>query len=123
MRKQGKKHSTLTVLPHGMRRNVAWELPIRAALLALDTGKLTEQQCIDLFVLAEMSQRTGAKGHYLEHSKTLHRLICDIGDRVGHPVTKYEALGISASVPVLLEYMQKVKNLDIAKAALREVKK
>ncbi|HET8686457.1 MAG TPA: hypothetical protein VFM18_07310, partial [Methanosarcina sp.] len=61
MRKSAKKkHSTLTVLPNGMRRDNVWELPVRAALLALDTGKLTEQQTYDLFVLAEMSQRTGA---------------------------------------------------------------
>ncbi len=122
MRKSGKKHSKLSVLPIGMRRNNVWELPIRAALLALDTGKLTEQQCIDLFVLSEMSLRTGAKGHYLEHAKTLHRLICDIGDKKDHTVTRYEAMAIVPSVEVLLEFMSQVKNLDVAKAALNGAK-
>lgn len=119
MRKQGKKHSKLVVLPNGMRRDEKWELPIRAAIIAAKAGYLVEKQAYDLFVLAKMAEMTGAKGHYLVHSEALQRIMCDYQDNKRTKISSLEAESIEASANVLIEFVGKVKNVDIAKAALK----
>ena len=118
MRKKGKKHSTLTCLPPGFRRDTKFELPVRSALLAMENECLTEKHLYDLFVLAEMSIISGAKGHYLTHADSLRRVVCLIGDRTGHNYSELEAAAVTASAPILLEYIGKLSNIEVAKAAL-----
>lgn len=122
MKKRGKRIKTIAVLPNGFRRDERWELPIRAALLSMDTlGHLNEGHLYDLWVLAEMSRRTGAKGHYLTHANSLERLIDNVHSNKGE-VSDSDAAGIQASAGVLLEYIRGVSNLDIARAAMSGVK-
>jgi len=120
MRKKGKKiRQSLVVLPNGFRRDERWELPIRAALLSMDTlGYLNEGHLYDLWVLAEMSRRTGGKGHILTHADSLERLIDTVHSAKGE-VKDLEAAGIEASCGILLEYIKGVSNVDIARASLK----
>ena len=121
MRKKGKKHSTIAVLPNGVRRDNKFELPVWAALMAMERGILEEKHLYDLFVLAEMCINSGGKGHYLEHAGTVKRMVCDLGDSK-RQAQKLEYMDIHASATVLIEYFGKLSNVEIARAALAGLK-
>lgn len=123
MRKKGRTiRQNLAVLPDGFRRDVKWELPLRAALLSMNTlGYLDSEQMHDLKTLANMTIGTGAKGHYLVHADSLDRLIGQVNDANGE-VSDSLAVGIEASCLVLLEYIKTVKNVAIARVAMKGVK-
>lgn len=117
MKKCGARIKTVCCLPQTVRRDVAWELPIRAALLAIRNGQITQIQYDDLHTLTEMTRRTTDEPHLIRHADSIDRTLKPIGQRGGKS-TGNEAASVTASVKVLLDHIAGVHNSVIAKAAL-----
>lgn len=116
MKKRGKQYKRIAVLPNGVRRDTAWELPIRAALLSAEHGSMNNDHLHDIWVLAEIAKRTGAKAHVLTHAEALQRLAELVYNHHGQ-VDSLTFGSIDASASILLEYVKGVSNYDIAKAS------
>lgn len=121
MRKTGKKIQTTACLPNGIRRDVQWELPIRAAMLAIRNGQINQGHYDDLRTLAEMTRRTTDEPHLIRHAESLDRVLKPIGQRGGH-ATGNEAASVTASVKVLLDHIAGVHNSVIARVSLAAMK-
>lgn len=121
MRKTGKKIQTTACLPNGVRRDVQWELPIRAAMLAIRNGSITQSQYDDLRTLAEMTRRTTEEPYLIMHADSIDRVLHPIGRR-GGKATGQEAASVTASVKVLLDHIAGVSNGVIAQVSLAAMK-
>jgi len=121
MKKVGKKIKTIACLPQSVRRDTVWELPIRAALLAIANGSITQSQYDDLRTLAEMTRRTTDEPHLVKHADSLDRILKPIGERGGFS-TGNEAASCRASVKVLLDHMAGVRNSVIAKVSMDAIR-
>lgn len=103
-----------------MRIDTAWELPIRAAMLSIRNGIITQGHFDDLRTLAEMTKRTTTEPHLIRHADSLTHVLKPIGQRGGQ-ATGNEAASVVASSKVLLDHIAGVKNGAIAKAATRAI--
>lgn len=121
MRKSGKKIKTCACLPNGIRNNLVWELPIRAAMLAIRNGSITQGQYDDLSTLAEMTRRTTDEAYLIMHADSIDRVLHPIGRR-GGKATGQEAASVTASVKLLLDHIAKVSNGTIAQVSLAAMK-
>ena len=121
MKKVGKKIKTIACLPQSVRRDTVWELPIRAALLAIANGSITQSQYDDLRTLAEMTRRTTDEPHLVKHADSLDRILKPIGERGGFS-TGNEAASCRASVKVLLDHIAGVHNSVIAKVSMDAIR-
>ena len=121
MKKTGRKIKTMCCLPNGIRRDVNWELPIRAALLSIANGCITQSQYDDLRTLSEMSRRTTTEPHLIRHADSLDRVLKPIGQRGGH-ATGNEAASVRASVFILLDHISGVHNGAIGRAAMTAIR-
>lgn len=121
MKKRGKKIKTTCCLPNGIRIDTAWELPIRAALLSIANGSITQGHYDDLRTLAEMSKRTTKEPHIIRHADSLTRVLKPVGERGGQ-VTGNEAASVRASVKVLLDHIAGVHNGAIGRAAMQAIR-
>ena len=121
MRKTGKKINTVACLPNGVRRDTQWELPIRAAMLAIRNGAITQSQYDDLRTLAEMTRRTTDEPHLINHAESIDRILTPVGQRGGR-ATGNEAASVTASAKVLLDHIAGVHNSVIAKVTLEAIR-
>ena len=117
MRKTGRKIKTMCCMPNGIRIDTAWELPIRAALLSIANGSITQGHYDDLRTLAAMSKRTTKEPHLLRHADSLTHVLKPVAAR-GGVVTGNEAASVRASVKVLLDHIAGVHNGAVARAAM-----
>ena len=116
MRKTGKKSNNIRCMPNGIRIDVAWELPIRAALLSIANGSITQGHYDDFRTLAKMSKRTTKEAHITRHADSLTHVLKPVAAR-GGTVTGNEAASVRASVFVLLDHIAGVHNGAIGRAA------
>ena len=117
MRKTGKKSNNIRCMPNGIRIDVAWELPIRAALLSIANGSITQGHYDDFRTLAIMSKRTTKEAHITRHADSLTHVLKPVAAR-GGVVTGNEAASVRASVKVLLDHIAGVHNGAVARAAM-----
>ena len=121
MRKTGKKSNNIRCMPNGIRIDVAWELPIRAALLSIANGSITQGHYDDFRTLAIMSKRTTKEAHITRHADSLTHVLKPVAAR-GGTVTGNEAASVRASVFVLLDHIAGVHNGAIGRAAMTAIR-
>ena len=117
MRKRGKKHSTLAVVPLGMKRN-RYALDANVALLALRSGVAKQAHLVDLYCLAELCDSMTVEAHIHQHSASIKRL-CDEIHGAGYECTDLRYAAMEASANLLLEWFDKQPNALIARTALK----
>lgn len=122
MKKTGAKIKTVACLPNGVRRDVQWELPIRAAMLAMRNGGINQLQFDSLRTLAEMTRRTTEEPHLIMHADSIDRVLHPVGQR-GGKATGQEAASVTASAKVLLDHIARVSNGVIAQVSLSAAKR
>jgi len=115
-KKRGKhiKHR-IAVIPLNAKAN-RYEIHARAALLALRSGVAQESHLVDLYVLADLCERLGAKAHISAHCGAVKRL-CDEIHGAGYQSTEMRSVAMEASADILLEWFASQRNCDIAKIA------
>lgn len=91
-----------------------------AALLGADYNILSEQQCVDLHVLAMMCIECGAMGYIKTHAESVKRITVSIHERGLH-VSVDDAVSLKASCSILNEWVHKQNNLRIAKVAKKAI--
>lgn len=116
MRKRGKtiKHR-LALKPLGVK-NTNYELSARAALLAMKHNVHTQQHLIDLYVLADITERLSCERYIKVHAASVKNLIEKAyqTEQVGH----FDYVAMEPSADVLLDFFGKAKNADIARVCL-----
>lgn len=119
MKKRGKKiNHTVAVVPLGIKRNT-YELAARAALLAIKRNAYNDQHMADLAVLAVLSERLSNERYILVHSASVKRSIEKIWqDGMGF-VPRFDYVALESSADLLLGFLSKQKNLDIAQACIQ----
>lgn len=116
MRKRGKKHSTLAVVPLGMKRN-RYAIDAHMALVALRHGQGKQQHLVDLYCLAELCQSMTGEAHIHQHSAAIKRLCDEIHD-AGYECSELRYAAMEASANLLLEWFGRQPNALIARTAL-----
>lgn len=116
MKKQGARHSTLAVVPLGMKRN-RYEIDARAALLALANGCGNQDHLVDLYCLAELCDAMTGAEHIRQHCASVRRL-CDEIHGAGYECSELRYAAMEASANLLLEWFDKQPNALIARTAL-----
>lgn len=123
MRKSGAKiKHRLAIKPIGMRNMLAYELPIRAALVALESGIQTKDHLANLYSLGDMAARMTSETHILAHADTVKRLCHQIYESKGCGEMAY--LSMQVSVNLLMTWLNKQSNYAISCAshdAIREL--
>lgn len=118
MRKRGKKHSTLAVVPLGMKRN-KYALDAHAALLALGHNVAKESHLVDLWTLVELCDAMCPPivMHIKQHSLAVKRL-CDEIHAQDYQCQPMQYASMEASAALLLDWFEAQPNARIAKTAL-----
>jgi len=116
-RKRGARHSTLAVVPLGMKRN-RYEIDARAALLALANGCGNQAHLVDLYCLAELCDAMTYAAHIRQHCAAVRRLCGEI-HAAEYQCTELRYAAMEASANLLLEWFDKMPNALIARTALR----
>lgn len=119
MRKRGKKHSTLAVVPIGMKRN-KYALDAHAALLALGHNVAKESHLVDLYTLAALCDAMCPPivMHIKQHSLAVKRLCGEIYAD-GYQCSELRYASMEASANLLLDWFDKQPNAKIARLALK----
>jgi hypothetical protein len=118
-RKRGAKHSTLAVVPLGMKRN-RYALDANVALLALRSGVAKQSHFVDLYCLAELcdAMTPHQVAHIKHHCAAVSRL-CDEIHSAGYECSELSYTAMEASANLLLEWFDKQPNALIARTALK----
>ena len=123
MKKSGAKHSRLAVIPLNAKttRN---EMSNRAALTALMAGCATQQHVVDLYVLADLCEtlNTGKTPHIETHVMSIKRLCNELHDR-NYQASTIQAMAMTASVNILIDWMGGLTNKKIADVATRKMQR
>lgn len=119
MRKRGKKHSTLAVVPLGMKRS-KYALDAHAALLALGHNVAKESHLVDLYTLAELCMNLSVckETHIRAHCVAVKRM-CNAIYNADYKCGELQYIGMRASVALLLDWFDAQPNARIAKTALQ----
>ncbi len=110
------------VLPLGMRKAIAFELPGYVASLALGQSHLAEQHVYDLLSNADMVRRIAPAGHpILATAEAMVQAIAAIQERHQRTgklgVTGDELRVLREGVGLTMGYLRTVSNFDIDRAA------
>jgi hypothetical protein len=116
-RKRGKKHSTLAVMPLGVKRN-RYALDAHAALLALEHNVANQRHLVDLYVLAELCEKLTKAAHIHTHCGSVRRL-CDEIHAAEYQCTELRYAAMEASANLLLGWFELQPNVAIARTATR----
>jgi len=117
MRKRGARHSTLAVVPLGMKRN-RYALDAHTALLALEHDVAQQSHLADLYVLAELCDTMTIEAHIRQHCDSVRRLCNEIHD-AEYSCTTLRYAAMEASANLLLGWFEKQPNAVIARTAIR----
>lgn len=116
MKKRGKtiKHR-LTLKPLGFK-STKYEMDARAALVAIERNVFNQQHLVDLYVLAEITEKLSDEHYIKVHAASVKNLIeqAHQNDRVA----RLEYAAIEPSADVLLQVFRSAKNADIARICL-----
>lgn len=104
--------------PFGIKTN-GFEFPVRAALLALDAGVVSDDHLVMLWTLADLAQRIGGEDYIQAHVQTLkcmcyaleHATIC----------TPLQYVAVETSANLLVNWVHQQKNVDIATQAVQAI--
>src|SRR5947207_520136 len=106
------------VLPLGMRRQVAMEMPGYQAMIALGMGHLQEQHIYDLLSAADLAKRTAPAGHeILAVAQDMVYACADIqqrAERVGKTGANGDEIrALKAGLPRVMDFLRTVPNIAI----------
>ena len=120
MRKKGARHSTIAVIPLGVKLPKL-ELEARAALVALDHGIATQEHIIAFYTLARLCIRlnTPHEPHIHAHAYSVHRMCEAVAERDYH-ASPMDVVSMTASVDVLLTWFNRQPNKRISEIARYE---
>ena len=120
MRKRGKPHSTIAVIPLGVKLPKL-ELEARMALVALDNGIATQEHIIAFYTLARLCIRlnTPHEPHIHAHAYSVHRM-CDYIAGRNYETDRRDAVSMTASIDVLLTWFNRQSNKRISEIARYE---
>ena len=120
MKKTGKriKHK-LALKPLGVK-NTRYELDARAALLAMKHGVQNQQHLVDLYVLAEITEKLSDEKHIKVHAASVKNII-EQAHQTG-VVMRLDYLAIEPSADVLLDCFRNARNADIARVCLESAR-
>lgn len=112
----------MIVKPLKMRDEQAFELPGYAASLVLGTEHLQEQHIYDLLSAADMCRRVAPNDDpILPVAQDMVEAVCDIQQRHERTgklgVNGDELVAVRRSIGKLIEYLRRVPNIKIARAA------
>ena len=112
----------LVVKPLFMRDEQQFEMPGYAASLVLGTEHLQEQHIYDLLSAADMCRRVAPDGDpILPVAQNMVEAVCEIQQRHERTnklgVTGDELRTVKATIGQLIEYLRRVPNIKIARAA------
>jgi hypothetical protein len=113
----------LCVLPLGMRRAVAFEMPGYQASTALGMEHFGEQHVYDLLSNADMTRRIAPNGHeLLPIAEAMVQACAAIQDRAGrtgkHGVSGDELRLLREGLARTMDYLRSVPNVAIARASM-----
>jgi len=122
MKKRGKKiHNSVALNPLNAKLFMTYELPTRAALLALFNNTATVDHLAHLYALGDLSNRIAKEPHIIAHAATVMRLcsvIYDLKCKANDTVTA----SMIASANLLLDWMSEQRNADISKHAQEAIR-
>jgi len=123
LRKSGAKHSRLAVIPLNVKSNRN-ELKERAALMALMAGCATQDHVVDLYVMADLCETLNSKKlpHIATHVMSIKRLCNELHDR-NYQASTIQAMAMTASVNILIDWMGGLTNKKIADVATRKMQR
>ena len=122
MKKRGARiKNTLALKPLGIRNMIAYELPTRAAIVAVDAGDFNSTNIAHLYSLGDMCQRIAKEVYILRHAEAVCRIASDIHSAGHCDAGKAQSLTVSSNL--LLDWLLTQSNKqisDAAQGALRE---
>ena len=120
MRKRGARHSTIAVIPLGVKLP-RLELEARMALVALDHGIATLDHLVAFFALAVLCSKLNIrKSQYIKaHAESVIRM-CDYIAGRNYETDRRDAVSMTASIDVLLTWFNRQPNSRISKIARYE---
>jgi hypothetical protein len=122
MRKKGRKiKNTIALNPLNQKRFIDFELPARAALLALFNNTATVDHLANLYTLGDMSNRIAKEPHIIAHAATVMRL-CSVIHDAKCKASDSVAGSMIASANLLLDWMGGQRNADISKHAQEAIR-
>ncbi len=110
--------NTHALRPFGIKTN-GFELPVRAALLALNAGIVSDDHLVMLWTLADMAQRIGGETYIQSHVQTLKRMCYEIEH--ASTCTPLQYIAIETSANLLVNWLHQQKNVDIARNAVQAI--
>lgn len=106
------------VKPLKARNDWVMEGEVHAALLALQADMVQEEHLAMLASHADLVRRLDtAPFHAQRQAQTVVRILAEIMQRPGHPVTQLEQTAIRAALQVTLPVMRQASNYAIERAA------
>jgi len=122
MKKRGKRiKNTVALNPLNAKLFMTYELPTRAALLALFNNTATVDHLAHLYALGDLSNRIAKEPYIIAHAATVMRLcsvIYDLKCKANDTVTA----SMIASANLLLDWMSEQRNADISKHAQEAIR-
>lgn len=115
------------VLPAGLRKDIAFEMPGFQASEAMGKGHFQEQHVYDLLSNADMARRTAPDGHeILPVAQAMVEAIAEIqasAQRTGSfGVTGDEMRVLREGIGKTMVFLRSVSNFDIARASLAAIR-
>lgn len=125
IRKPGKKtgariNHTLALKPLGIRNLIAYELPTRAAIVALESKAHTSDHLAHLYSLGDMARRISSLSHIQSHAASVMRMCESIHQSGGCSAMVVDSMSVSTNL--LLEWINQQSNAAISLAANKAIK-
>ncbi len=125
IRKPGKKTGarithTLALKPLGIRNLIAYELPTRAAIVAIENQAYTSDHLAHLYSLGDMARRISSLPHIQSHAASVMRMCESIHQSGGCGEMVADSMRVSANL--LLEWINQQSNAAISHAANKAIK-
>lgn len=115
------------VLPAGLRKDIAFEMPGFQASEAMGKGHFQEQHVYDLLSNADMARRTAPDGHeILPVAQAMVEAIAEIQARARRTgtfgVTGDEMRLLREGIGKTMVFLRSVSNIDISRASLAAIR-
>lgn len=122
MKKRGAKiNKRDCVIPLGVKR-INYELSARAAIVAIESRVCSEQNLVDLFVLADLCERLNeSKERHIDiHSESVKKLVEAIHNKSCDGLASQS---IKVSANILLDWIHKQDNKKMLDVAMQQIRK
>lgn len=105
----------LALKPLGMK-DTKYELDARTALVALKHNVHNQQHLVDLYVLAEITEKLSAERYIKVHADSVRRLVNKAHE--DGRLERMDYLAIETSADMLIGSFRAAKNADVARVCL-----